>query len=612
MTRRLSTLAFVLPLVAYVVVYFVDGTGFHPNGDGYYSWVFARSLVFDGDFDFRNDYALCGDPFHVALDRGGGHLDDPFYVGPAVFWVPPLALLRLVFTIGLGARSAAAASCGGWMTALALLAGPVCGALSVWLAYRAARLFVAPGAAAATALFFAFSSSLFPYSTSAGHYSHVYLTATTSFITYVSLRTIARGPRARDALWLGVAMAIAVLHRLPAALYAVVPAAAFLERARRGRPPWAMIFGTGAGTVVGIGLTLVLYKYLYGVWFAMPQGPDYVHLSHAHPWLLLFGVHGGFFFWTPAVWLAVLGIGLALTRRDLRLAALAFVAAAAVETLVSSSPLDWHGNWSLGARRLLPLFPFVVVLASLVVARAARWLPRRRGLIAAVLIGLVLVNNIPASTTARGDRPLSQRELYGKASPFAPVWGALDDAGVDVALLPAELYFTARYGLPTRSYRAAIAPRFTRDYRTLELFETELDLRRAEMAPLVAGGVLSERGLTLGATDARVVFTAQWPFATHVRLLVDAPAPVRVTMTSGRDEAIGAVDVAPGAPRWLELALPAFDSGLVEWRFHTDGAEATLAALALEDRTARVPYGEAPTAPRRRAPARLIDKASSP
>ena len=129
--RHLSTATFVVPLLAYVAIYFADGTGFHPSGDGYYSWVFARSLVFDGDVDFGNDYALCGDPFRVGVDRGSGHPDNPFYAGPAAFWMVPLGLLRLVFTIAAGAARAESASCAGWMTALTILTGPLCGALSI-------------------------------------------------------------------------------------------------------------------------------------------------------------------------------------------------------------------------------------------------------------------------------------------------------------------------------------------------------------------------------------------------------------------------------------------------------------------------------------------------
>jgi hypothetical protein len=85
-SELIRTLAVVfLPLVVYAVVYFLDGSSFRPSGDGFYSWIFARSLSFDFDVEFTNDYALCGDPFRVGVDRGQGHPDNPFYAGPAFF-----------------------------------------------------------------------------------------------------------------------------------------------------------------------------------------------------------------------------------------------------------------------------------------------------------------------------------------------------------------------------------------------------------------------------------------------------------------------------------------------------------------------------------------------
>ncbi len=97
--RRGFALTFGLPLVAYVALYFIDATAFHPSGDGYYSWVFARSLAFDGDIELTIDYAQCGDPFDVGRDRGPGHPDNPFYVGPALFWVPPPSCFSADFSL---------------------------------------------------------------------------------------------------------------------------------------------------------------------------------------------------------------------------------------------------------------------------------------------------------------------------------------------------------------------------------------------------------------------------------------------------------------------------------------------------------------------------------
>lgn len=601
--RALGRLAFALPLVAFVVVYLVEGTGRGPSGDGFYSWIFTRSLVFDFDVELRNDYALCGDPFGVGIDRGTGHPDNPFYVGPAVFWAAPLAVLRIASTLFVGAARAASASCHGWLPELTILAGPVCGALTVWLSFRAAALLVPPRIAAFTALLFAFSSPLFPYATSVGHYSHVYLTCCVAGLVYVSLRIIVSGFKPRDALLVAACMAVAVLHRLPALLYALLPATTLvLTRTSLGARA-RMAIATALGGALGAGLTSALYVFLYGRWFAVPQGPDYVHFAHAHPWLVLFGVHGGFFFWMPAAWLAVAGLLVAVTRRpDLRWFVFATVLVAALENFISSAPVDWHGNWSLGARRLLPLTPLVVVFAALAIEKGLGRAPavaRRASSLGVLVVVHTLVNNVPASLSIRGDKELGQRELYGALSPLRPMWSALDALGVDLALLPAEAFFSLRYGLPPSSYREVIRPRYRRNYRDLTFAETELDLRLPASARIATGASWSDRGLTFGADEGRVVFTTEWPFATHVRLRIEGPPgstlQVEAATGVGKRTPIGAVVVLEHEPSWVELPLgPAtFRSGINEFALRTDepGRQVVVSTIALEDRTPRTPYG---------------------
>jgi hypothetical protein len=495
------------------------------------------------------------------------------------------------------------------MPALAIAMGPACGALSVGLAYRASVLVVSRrNIALGVSLLFAFMSPLFPYSTSVAHYSHVYLTCVVALIAYVGLRMVRRAVRRRDAVLLALALVVAIAHRAPAALYSLLAVPAFFG-ASSARARITIALGTAVGVLLGVGVTASLYRYLYGTWIALPQGPHYVHLAHAHPWLLLFGVHGGFFFWMPAAWLAVLGLVQGLVRRPLRGFALASLVTAFVEVLVSASPLDWHGNWSLGARRLLPLTPLVILFASIgvdamIAKLPSRWPALRPAItrsLAAVMIVLVLVNNIPASTTIRGDRELSQRELYGALSPLRALWSVVDDWGLDLALLPAEAYFVWRYGLPSRVYRDALEPRYRRQYRDLSFSDTVLDLRSERAARLTTGAWALGRGLALNDVPSRLLFTAEWPFATHVRLLVSNVEAVEIEV-SMRDafhrlEPLGRVPVSvplAGESQWVEVELPkgAFSSGINEVVLATRGGHANLAAIGFDDRTLRVPHGE--------------------
>src|SRR5271168_2012406 len=84
-------------LVSYALFLWMFTTGPYARNagsDGYYTWLFARSITYDHDIDFTNDYALCGDPQGKNILRGTRHPDNPFYIGPSVDWVPVLAVLR--------------------------------------------------------------------------------------------------------------------------------------------------------------------------------------------------------------------------------------------------------------------------------------------------------------------------------------------------------------------------------------------------------------------------------------------------------------------------------------------------------------------------------------
>src|SRR5688572_18562517 len=77
-----------LSLCGFFVIYLAFPATHWPEGDGHYTWLYTRSLVFDGDLDFRNDYKLCGDFWGVGQDRGGtGRVDNAYYIGPSIFWV---------------------------------------------------------------------------------------------------------------------------------------------------------------------------------------------------------------------------------------------------------------------------------------------------------------------------------------------------------------------------------------------------------------------------------------------------------------------------------------------------------------------------------------------
>ncbi|MBX3191044.1 MAG: hypothetical protein KF819_28870, partial [Labilithrix sp.] len=298
----------------------------------------------------------------------------------------------------------------------------------------------------------------------------------------------------------------------------------------------------------------------------------------------------------------------------------AFVVAAAAEIFVSSTPIDWEASWSVGARRLLPLTPILAVAGARGTDRIlARLRVRPSRWVATAVVLLTLVANIPTATTLRGDRAYRQEELYLRGLGLGVLFRPLDRYVGDLAVLPAELAFAARYRLPVGRYREVLFERYQRDYRTLIFANDVLSMEDPDVRRITRGFAEGNDGAARLRSDeahpsrATVVFRAGWPFATHVTVTASAPdARAPVALRVGRGAALGDVMYEPreglrvGADvRAYTFEVPpgAFDSGIFELVLETSSSSSTevlIHAVRIEDRTPRTPFPIAPLQPLRR------------
>jgi hypothetical protein len=590
-----------LVLVVYLAMYIVEPRSHAPGSDGHYTWLYARSLVFDGDVDMRNDFAVCGDPFRVAA-RTGRSLN-LFYAGPALVWAPLLAIARrAVSTAGLG--PAEIAGCRGPLPALVLAAAPLVGALCAWLCYRVARRHASDGVSALATAIFAFTGPLAATATVLPSYTHVFSAAAVALAVLFAQRAAERPEAPLRWLAAGLALAWAFLGRPSTLAFALVPLAALarapaLDRKRRATALLALALGVAPGLLA----QLWIYRAIFGSFFVVPQGRHYLHFAHTHPWLLLFSQRGGLFFTAPAAWLAVLGLPRALRRAEGRALILAACAAGAIEIFVNSAALDWSGSASFTARRLAPLTPLFVLLSALVLSRARdALLARPRRAVQALAITALLVAGGSSLGWIRAtplekvptDRPVTQEELYGRGA--AEAWAMLDRSLGAVAVLPSTLFLRARYGLSPRQLVVAMDDRwYARDFLTLRPVADTLSFTDASTRQLLAEGfVPANGGVSLAGPRGRIVFAAQWPFATRIEIRGSAPAPVRVRVTRrgplGDATVYGEVELGE-ALETRSLAVPAggFDSGLNELVFEAEPGPSTIASIRILDETPRPP-----------------------
>ncbi len=578
----------------------------HPQGagsDGYYTWLYTRSLVFDQDLDFTNDYALCGDPQHKGADRGTGRPDNPFYVGPSVTWAPVLWLQKTLTPRPLSEPEAVRLACRGPLAVRTFLVGPLLGALTLWLVYRIGRRWLDDGPAALSAALLGAGTPLFAYASVTPTYSHVYDAFWAAAAVLAALRAAERAESPGRWALAGVLVGVDLLQRPVSVLYGVVPAAlavAYFGRSRRLVAPLAAL---GLGVLLcGVLPQLLVYKYLYGTYFVgAPPGRFFMQYGHAHPWLLLFAPHGGLFFGSPVVWLAVPGLGLGLADARTRTLSGAILVASAATIWVSSAALDWDASATYGARRLTSLVGLVAPAFAFIVARARRWLrarPSRSALALALAIAVPFAFNALGTVAGVGSFAIdpshgrSQAELYGGGSRAA--WGLVDRV-CDLAILPAEVVFRLRYGLPMTSFRDATEPVYRVDYRTMTFEGTELDLTHGRHAAQVTGFTSGEDGMTLVERRGTLVFTAEWPYATEVVVMARAARDAALRLGIGRatgTDWVGTISLSTAAQR-TALSLPAgtFDSGLDEIVFESSDPDArvVVSSLRFADRTSYGP-----------------------
>jgi hypothetical protein len=536
------------------------------QSDGHYMWLFARSIVFDHDLEFKNDYALCGDPHHRGRDWGTGHPANPFYIGPSLTWAPVLWVAKHTLHLPDDAPDSVKQACVGPLATITLSVGAFIGALTIWLMYRIARRFADDGPSALAAGLLGLTSSLPEYAGLQPEYSHAYDAFWAAVVILLTLRASERPESVVRWALAGVAVGIGLLQRPVSVVHGLVPAvvAAWTLRGR-----WRTLviawLALGAGAILfGILPQMLIFKYLYGkFWVGSPHGRHYMQFGHAHPLLVLFAPHGGFFYTTPAAWLAVLGIVLGARDRSTRALILSIFGACAAATWLSAAASDWHGSGTFGARRLTSALPLLAPPMAIVLFRASRWLrarPRRAttalGLAVLVPMAFTILGAVQGFKMGRigSDTGASQEGLYGEGEKAA--WSFVDEQVGDLAILPAEIVFHLRYGLPMNAFREASTHLFTGD------------INLTAHARSVTGLESTPEGMRFSGRRATVVFATEWPHPTRFTVRGRAQEPTRLRVgygswigtrwwgevtldRSGRDAAVA---IPPGGS----------DSGIVE------------------------------------------------
>ncbi len=338
----------------------------------------AHSLLFDRDFDLRNQYGVLR-PVASPLNRTRpetGLPGSPWPIGTSLLLVPFLALGTAVdFATGAtpdgygtGAVTAyfigfPAFVVGGMIAVLKLLhilgreldeepqAAP-------WLPLVVVLLLL-PGT---TLGYYCFS----PISHAAGFMS------VSAFLLFFSNVKTAQGSRS----WalLGLAGGVMVLCRWQNGLYLAGP---FLGDAFCGRRPWTRAYWcTRASFVLAAAVTfvpqMVQWAVIYGHPLVNPQGEDFLQFPPQFVPQVLFSSLHGWYSWTPLTLIGTLGLLWGSARAFATVFPWTFVLASEV-AVVGSIPSNWFMGEGFGIRGLTCSLPVVAIGLYIVLRLARGW-----------------------------------------------------------------------------------------------------------------------------------------------------------------------------------------------------------------------------------------------
>jgi hypothetical protein len=419
------------------------------DADAVEYYAHLRSLYFDGDLDFANEFEHFG-----ILDRGDkrqptatGHRRTIFSVGPALIWMP-------FYAVGDGVARLAGNVEDGYSPyhiRAVTLASLLYGLAGLLLVFRVLLRLFPPSPSFWATLLLLYGTFLYWYVVGEPVMSH----SGSFFFSALALALFVDGGErlspGRGAL-LGLTIGVAATVRWQNGVLLLLPAARLLPRVARA-PRGAIGVGllTLACFALGTLPQLLAWKAIFGSYLLAdpPHGADFLRLDHPYLLETFFSSRHGLLYWTPILWLGFLGYAPLLLRRT-RLA-LTLLAPIAIMSYVNVCSGDWWAGGSFSNRRFDSLLPLLALGLGAVLTRVQEWVARRPALpIAAAGAALTLWNVLFMTQYGRNriprDDTVSFAQVAENGADLLSEW-----AGTPLAW-PANWVYAWRHDLPPQKY----------------------------------------------------------------------------------------------------------------------------------------------------------------
>jgi hypothetical protein len=449
------------------------------QSDGFYYFAYLRSMAFDRDVNFLDDYRMLGlgDKTYLFQPTRTGHAESAWTIGPAIVWSPFFAVGH-VTAVRLRAAGADVATDGTSFPyrQAVCVASLFYGLLGCWFAYRLTRLFF-PGRLALPAVVLTIAGSfMLWYLVKEPSMTHAAsMMSVAGFIwawaATIESRTGATPGRRALLQWalLGAVIGVSAMIRWQNALFALLPGIDALRvlvgAGRRGDR--AALRHTVLGSAIFLACAIVAFlpqmlawRAIYGTLLARsPVGPQ-IRWTDPHLVDILWSARNGLFSTAPVVYLGAIGLVVfAVARPAVGLPALLAVL---VMAYFNACIQDWWGSAGFGGRRFDGLIPLLCLGLAAFLDRAARIVQRHAaGSVVAALTVLALWNLALMGAAQDGTVRIGEALTFDRA--WAAQGGVFHRWFGNPFTYPASLWFALRNGVAPGDYDSLSTSRFLGD-----------------------------------------------------------------------------------------------------------------------------------------------------
>lgn len=590
-----------------VVLAIVNPMPGNVHGDGYYTWLWARSIVFDQDVDFERDYQLCDDPWGLAHTQQGDVINQ-WNPGASLFWLPILLFDVATDHPALHHRDPRYSNgCIGPLAERAVYGSLLAGVLTILMAFAIPRRAFGEGPALLGAVAIGVLTPLSYYSTMLLSYGHAASACTAGLVVYAWDRE-RRRPSRWGWVWMGLATGLAMLTRPQNAVMAILPLCLWLERAyahakeRDGRALGRHVgwgFAYVAAMIVVFAPQVAQWWDSQGELFFLPQGRHYLRWGSPRMLQTLFATTNGLLVWSPILYAAVIGLGMLAWRRETRSLGVPLLILFVLATYINASVFDWWGALGFPGRRFDAMsVPFAIGIAA--VARALAGRERRtRGFAPTALAAAIVIvlgawgaaTQVSVAQALRTDLPQrSDRmwlDVWGRVA--RPLW---ENVGNPLTW-PASLPYALRYRVHPRTWDYASGPElFFHEWLTLERRAEEgtFDFVDRHSELLVgfeaeARSVAGRRVRGIRDEHARAIVPISWPAIGALRFDVatsaTATGPVHLWLELDGED-LGTWRIDPG-DRSLRVPVREPHEGILELRMRVVGGWLGMRSMEILD-----------------------------